>query len=99
MLPNVDSFLKTAVGDVAPHVARLLTEIFSSGPALSLKVSEHQISCMMELIFKKGSKKSAGSVSMEAKAEFTNVLEELVMVRNCLNEPHHIEITLYTYKK
>lgn len=84
----VNLFLKAASGDIAPYVARLLKEIFSGGPASSLKVRENHATHMMDLVFSKKTRLGPNP-TMEGKAEFLKVLEELIMVRlnNCHLQP------------
>ena len=71
--------MRTAVGDVAPYAARLLKEIVSDGPASSLRIKENEMKKMIDLIFMKNMR-SGPTISVEGKAEFIRVLEELVMV-------------------
>ena len=64
---------------MAPHVARLLREIYSRGPVVTLEIEENIIATIMELIFIKGTR-SAPSIPMEGKVEFLKVLEEVMLV-------------------
>ena len=75
----MDLFLSAATGDVAPHVGRLLREVYSGGPASALRVNESQIKAFMAMIFLKDSA-SGNATSMEGKAEFVRLLQELVVV-------------------
>ena len=72
----MDLFLSAATGDVAPHVARLLREVFSGGPASSLRVMESQIKAVMAMVFLK----SGSTISREGKVEFVRLLQELMLV-------------------
>jgi hypothetical protein len=76
LLEFVDLFLSKATGDVAPHVARLLQEVFSGGPASSLRIAESQVKTIMTMIFLK----SGNEISREGKVEFVRLLQELVIV-------------------
>lgn len=75
----MDLFLSAATGDVAPHVGRLLREVYSGGPASALRVTECQIKTILAMIFLKDSA-SGNATSMEGKAEFVRLLQELVVV-------------------
>lgn len=80
ILQYVDLFLRAASADVAPHVARLLREIFSGGPSLSLKIKESQIASIMDKVFLKNTRSGQATISLEGKAEFVAALQELVTV-------------------
>ena len=84
-----DLFISAAVGEVSPHVGRLLREVFSGGPASSLKVTEYQIKTMMGRVFLRNSN-STHPVSMEGKAEFVSVLQELMIVRDIKIFSHRV---------
>lgn len=87
LLQYVDLFLSEAVGDVAPHVARLLREVFSAGPTSSLRVTECQIKTIMGRIFLRSAEFGNGSITREGKAELVRLLQELVTVRSaCMSE-------------
>ena len=73
-------FLKAAVYVGLP-VGLLLREIFSGGPAISLKIKEEQIIHMMHLVFAK-EKNETTRLGIEGKAAMIAALQELVKVCN-----------------
>ena len=78
LIQHLDVFIKAASGELGFQIAKLLREVFSGGPSISLSVKEEQIRRMIRLIF--GMRKE---IYIQRNAALLDALNELMMVSFC----------------